>query len=173
MDNPLFIVQCSVAFTLTCFENRLVGVVYTNNFVLLHWFYIGDWLDVHLDPPVTCPLVNYINSIVIDDWNLYFVANKNYLLTIYLKESIQLNCNIIVNLRLNSDCRVHSPDDGNNLSNVFICLLFSMSFDPYIQIQHNYTSLVLCTIETSCVYTLESNCCDAKAAIESGKSKSC
>ena len=42
------------------------------------------WLDVHLDPPVTCPLVNYINWIVIDDWNLYFVANKNYLLTYLL-----------------------------------------------------------------------------------------
>ena len=84
MDGPLFIVQCSVLFSLTCCENRLVGVVYTNNFVLLHWFYIGDWLDVHLDPPVTCPLVNYINLIVIDDWILYFVANKNYLLTYLL-----------------------------------------------------------------------------------------
>ena len=85
----VFSVQCSVLFSLTCFENRLVRVVYTNNFVLLHWFYIGDWLDVHLDPPVTCPLVNYINLIVIDDWNLYFVANKNYLLTYLLTSS---NC---------------------------------------------------------------------------------
>ena len=62
MDSPLFSVQCSVLFSLTCFENRLVGVVYIQIiFVLLHWLYIGDWLDVHLDPSVTCPLVNYIN----------------------------------------------------------------------------------------------------------------
>ena len=89
MNSPLFIVQCSVLFSLTCFENRLVRVVYTNNFVLLHWFYIGDWLDVHLDPPVTCPLVNYINLIVIDDWNLYFVANKNYLLTYFYDSTVR------------------------------------------------------------------------------------
>ena len=33
MDSPWFGVQCFSA--LTCFENRLVGVVYTNNFCLI------------------------------------------------------------------------------------------------------------------------------------------
>ena len=93
-------------FSLTCFENRLVRVVYTNNFVLLHWFYIGDWLDVHLDPPVTCPLVNYINLIVIDDWNLYFVANKNYLLT-YSTWSSSIQATILFQIQ-NMQLRLHA-----------------------------------------------------------------